>query len=600
MSTSLVEKAIAEFVASKQPAVLCIRGKWGVGKTHIWKAGLAAAKAKDAIGLNSYAYVSLFGLNGLDELRYAIFENSVPKTDIGIEPSVETFQKNAVAVTMQAGRKLLNPLLKLPVLNKFAQAATQSLSFLSVRDKLICLDDLERKAERLSLADVMGLVADLKERRGCKIVLILNQDLLNEKDEGQYQRDKEKVIDESIEFAPDASDCVRIGVVGGTPSQDLLREYVINLDITNIRLIKKMERLVLRVVPLVDGLHENVLRQAVASIALLSWSIFAPKEAPTREYLLHKHGSVGDGELSDVEKKWRRMLDNYPFTHMDEFDAEILVGIERGFFDNEELRRRAEEREEAFKAGDGQGSLQAAWSLYHDSFDDNEPAVVVAIIAAFREHVRLVTPLNLSGTVKLLKDLGHVEQAQQCLDYYMQQRSKEGEKFFDLQNYAFGSDIDDPDVRAAFDEKHRSFKDERTPAQVLVRMAKNKGWGRDDITLLSKLTPNDFFQLFKSHWGEDFERIVRTSLQFSNMGGTGEEEKAISERAREALVRIGQESLLNRRRVGKFGVQIEEDEQRHVVEASPDPLAPLRAEQPVTLQASPGVSRSRAARPRPK
>ena len=239
MSTALVEKAIAEFVASPQPGVLCIRGKWGVGKTHTWKAGLAAAKAKDAVGLNSYAYVSMFGINGLDELKYAIFENSVSKADIGVEPSVETFQNNTVAVTKQAARKVLDPLLKLPVLSKFAQAATQSLSFLSVRDKIVCLDDLERKGERLSLADVMGLVADLKERRGCKIVLILNQGLLNEKDQTHYERDKEKVVDEWIEFAPDASDCVRIGVAGGTPAQDLLRNAVINLDITNIRLIKK-------------------------------------------------------------------------------------------------------------------------------------------------------------------------------------------------------------------------------------------------------------------------------------------------------------------------------------------------------------------------
>ena len=94
MSTALVEKAIAKFVASPQPGVLCIRGKWGVGKTHTWKAGLAAAKAKDAVGLNSYAYVSMFEINGLDELKYAIFENSVSKADIGVEPSVETFQNN--------------------------------------------------------------------------------------------------------------------------------------------------------------------------------------------------------------------------------------------------------------------------------------------------------------------------------------------------------------------------------------------------------------------------------------------------------------------------------------------------------------------------
>jgi hypothetical protein len=51
----------------------------------------------------------MFGINGLDELKYAIFENSVPKADIGVEPSIETFQKNTVAVTKQAARKLVDP-----------------------------------------------------------------------------------------------------------------------------------------------------------------------------------------------------------------------------------------------------------------------------------------------------------------------------------------------------------------------------------------------------------------------------------------------------------------------------------------------------------
>jgi hypothetical protein len=288
----------------------------------------------------------------------------------------------------------------------------------------------------------------------------LNQGLLGDKDQDQYDRDKEKVIDQSIEFAPDASDCLRIGVVGGTPPQDMLRHAVINLDITNIRLIKKIEGVVLRVVPVLKGLHAGVTQQAVASIALLSWSVFAPNEAPSREYLLHKCGKILDeGELSEDEKRWQRMLDGYLFTRMDEFDAEILVGIDCGFFDDEELRRRAEKLDEVFKAGDGQGSLESAWRLYHDSFDDNEPAVVAGILSTFREHVRLVTPLNLSGTLKLLKDLGHAGEARQCLDSYMEQRGGEGESFFDLENYPFGDDIDDPDVRAAFDEKHRSFKE---------------------------------------------------------------------------------------------------------------------------------------------
>ena len=62
MSIALVEKEIARFLASTEPEVLCLRGKWGVGKTYSWNAFLRQAKDKGEIALKSYSYVSLFGV----------------------------------------------------------------------------------------------------------------------------------------------------------------------------------------------------------------------------------------------------------------------------------------------------------------------------------------------------------------------------------------------------------------------------------------------------------------------------------------------------------------------------------------------------------
>jgi hypothetical protein len=91
----------------------------------------------------------------------------------------------------------------------------------------------------------------------------------------------------------------------------------------------------------------------------------------------------------------------------------------------------------------------------------------------------------------MLKDLGHADEAKRVLDYYIEKRAEESRSFFDLDEYPFGDDIDDPDVRSAFDAKYHSFKDDRFPAQVLIRIAKNQSWSRDDITLLSKLSADE-------------------------------------------------------------------------------------------------------------
>ena len=136
MSTKLVEikKEIARFLKSSEPEVLCIRGKWGVGKTYGWKALLKEPKDHGGIELESYAYVSLFGLDSLDQLKYAVFENSVSVNDIGIEPSVETLRSNTTSVVNRLGRKGAWILGALPGAKNYA-AALQSLAFLSVQKR---------------------------------------------------------------------------------------------------------------------------------------------------------------------------------------------------------------------------------------------------------------------------------------------------------------------------------------------------------------------------------------------------------------------------------------------------------------------------------
>src|ERR1700759_1889108 len=105
MSAVLIEKEIERFLASPDPEVLCLRGKWGVGKTHSWEAMLSRARDRNAIALTSYAYVSLFGRDSLDQLKYAIFENGISLADIGTDPTVETLKSNAGAFFKRIGKQ---------------------------------------------------------------------------------------------------------------------------------------------------------------------------------------------------------------------------------------------------------------------------------------------------------------------------------------------------------------------------------------------------------------------------------------------------------------------------------------------------------------
>jgi hypothetical protein len=75
--------------------------------------------------------------------------------------------------------------------------------------------------------------------------------------------------------------------------------------------------------------------------------------------------------------------------------------------------------------------------------------------------------------------------------------------------------------------------------------------------MLSNLTADDLYAVFKAQKGADLFRIVQASLQFGRIGGADERMVTISNNARDALVRIGKESPMNRLRVKKQGVDVD-------------------------------------------
>ena len=114
---------------------------------------------------------------------------------------------------------------------------------------LICIDDLERKGSGLEIKDVLGLVSLLKEQKKCKVVL-----LLNDGEEGleDYSKYREKVIDIELKFAPSPEECSSIAYSDDKAIIPKLKELVTNLGIRNIRILKKIERLVELAMPLVS------------------------------------------------------------------------------------------------------------------------------------------------------------------------------------------------------------------------------------------------------------------------------------------------------------------------------------------------------------
>jgi hypothetical protein len=556
-STKLLREQIERFLASKEPEVLSIRGKWGAGKTYAWNRFLLNARDRNAIALKNYAYVSLFGVQSLDELKYAVFESTVGAKDIGTEPTLEGFKSNSTAVLKQVGKHSIAGLLGY---FKNASEAVKIISFLSVSKQIICIDDLERKGKALRTQDVLGLVSLLRERRKCKVVIILNEDELDDEEKKQLNKYHEKVIDSSLLFSPTPKDCVEITLPKAIGTIASLSKHCVSLGISNIRIIKKIERLVVLVDPLLTKYDAAVLEQAVQTLALFGWAYYGratESDESFFSYVLKHHGNQWFGppspeQLSEGEKQWADLLDSYGFTNADDFDLVLLDAVRNGFIDVERLRLHANQLDQKHKAAHSDKALNDAWAVVHDSFDDNEDQAVNGLVEAYTDNIQVVTPGNLEALVGLFKDLGHDDLAREAITFFMKERDNEDREFYDLSQHPFRSHPTDPDMQKAFDEKLATFKTEVVPEEILRKIEEHQGWSNRDIVTLSAMSVADYKAMFKALRGSAMRTAVKASVGFERISNRGNEYDSIMTNARQALEEIASENKLNKRRVRRL------------------------------------------------
>ncbi len=558
MSIDVIKDQIFQFLSSDTPEVMAIKGEWGVGKTYSWKKFLSEANISNGVKLDRYSYVSLFGINSLEAFKYTIFENVVKKEMIGTEASLETFKNNTTGIIESFGRQSINLFKGAPIVKSFSPAI-ETISFLSLNNTLICIDDLERKGSNLDIKDVLGLVSLLKEQKRCKIVL-----LLNDGEEGleNYSKYREKVIDVELKFAPSPEECASIAYADDKENYPRLKELVTGLEIRNIRILKKIERLVDLILPLAQEYEPEITDQVLHSLALFSWCYYSSsgnEDIPSLEFATSKgyslYGIGDDDEEDEKEKKWKAILQGYNYQLTDELDLVLAEAVRTGFVIEEEFKAKATNKNQELLAAKSEGSFLEAWRLYHDSFDDNADEVVNGLYESFKKNCKHITPLNLNGTVSLFRGLGEDKKASEIIDMYIKKRKDETELFNLKENNFFG-DIKDEEIIDKFNKEYNKSVTTESPKEVLEKIAGKNGWGQNDEVVLANTTIDEYYDLFKSEKGKYLSSFINTCLKFGRFGNATDQQKEIANRATEALKRIAAESEINKRRVKKFGIDI--------------------------------------------
>jgi hypothetical protein len=423
-------------------------------------------------------------------------------------------------------------------------------SFLAVRSYIVCIDDLERKGEKLRIIDILGLASLLKERRKCKIVLILNDEELEGNDRTAFDKYSEKVIDSSLLFEPTSAEACEIALKGNEQCDILMRENAQKLDIANIRILKKIERLVHVAAAHLTSFDPRVLTQAVSTLVLFGWCVFAKQDALMNFALNDRYKSryaIRDAKLTDDQKKLDDLLEAYPFGLVDAFDRVLFDGIQKGFFDDVKLVEEAKKLDDNYKNDALRAAVQGPWDAYRDSFDNNTDEICSGLVNGLKDYAAHTPISHVDGAVMFLKRMGKTTEAAQALSYWLEAFKDQPRSFYDMRSGAYT--IQDPDLKTAITDRFNAFEDNRDSAEILFTIAKQHGWNEEDISRLSKVTPDEFYAMFKRLRGLELRSVVKKALELGTQGGGAPDYVAIRSNALAALTKLSGESAINEQRV---------------------------------------------------
>lgn len=579
------DSALRAFLSAHEPMIVALSGRWGAGKTTYW--GRFAARNAKILEekFSRYAYVSLFGMSDLRDVRAAVFEQAVPLDQIAEGASPLSLRRNAAQLEVFAEKGAAQELGRRPwrvacrwLETRFRRTSSvfaalpklrdlgpliQSATFLSVRHHLVCIDDLERRGAGLRLRDVLGLATNLREQRKCSVLIILNTDgFLGEDDKAEYERLREKVFDLEVAFKPRPEETARLVFPEEDELNSMAREFATQLGITNIRILRRTRRLFESIAPTLVEMEGDLYRQLAHSGVLLTWSYYSRnEEVPAFDFLKELgYGQFlrasSDSPADPIQQGWIGLLQAYGYRNTDDFDQLLCSYIEEGSCDQARLKSVAAASSEALIEARHQGSFSNAWELFHGSFEDNEVDVINAFQIAIPAAARGITFTNMDATVGLMRELGHEPEAIEAVHVWIDAQRRCDPGRFRMDDFPSEREVRNPDLFRAMRQALEETRRRASLDEVVLSIAGRDSWGGDDVATMAAASTEEYYRLFKGLRGRQLHSAIRTCMGFGRLSNASEDHRVIAGRAKEALIRIASESRINEARVRRYGIAL--------------------------------------------
>jgi hypothetical protein len=371
------------------------------------------------------------------------------------------------------------------------------------RSTLIIIDDLERHSSSLSIRDILGILTDLKEERGCQIILVMNEDALQRNDgDKPYFETKEKVIDRELVFRPTAEDAITIGLTDKDKNQSAA-ECCRKLQISNIRTIQKINHTLRQLRDFLSEIGltvpESFDLQLQLTTVLATWAYWERViDIDDLEKLEPGDTTVALIEdtrlhLSEKQKDLYQRVRDYGYAYSDDSDKMIIRFIKTGAIDKEEMRHRVQENDAAMAKRQRDEAIERAWEVYRGTLRPNVEEVVTALYDAHLAGIEDVSASHLAQAVRVIRELGAEDKANELTKRFFSRTAPIG----NYDSYPFKDMGHDERFVEQWREKTAAeAPDERTLEETINSYYYNKDNAMTDFRRLAQFGEDEFYEWF--------------------------------------------------------------------------------------------------------
>ena len=227
MNADYVENIIRNIDKQSYKCIL-VDGAWGIGKSYMVRKALEDMKDRTC-------FISLFGMDDVQKIYHEAFFQLALRTSRGGK-----IANGAKGVAKAAG----NFCAEITKLNgALAQAISERELFAVTasnfkKNRIIVIDDLERRKAGLDLEELFGVIEELKQSNYIKVILIANSNEIHENERTTFNKYKEKTIDRIFEVT-EHSASIKWGMYG--IDGEFIDVFLMRHKAKNLRTLQKAQ-----------------------------------------------------------------------------------------------------------------------------------------------------------------------------------------------------------------------------------------------------------------------------------------------------------------------------------------------------------------------